>query len=279
VSRYQSSSTRLTATNVALTNYVRTRWEHSAATLCTSGELSALAGQLIAPSANVSQQAPPLHTAARLLADTRLAELAQTAGPAAQAQLWAVRAQLPSGTDLLPGTHTGNLPTASMSSLTLDTAAADLFTHLAQVLAREERSIVADAAVDTLNSRGYTVIHESGAAADGIEARRGNEIMLLAVTDAGEISTDHLGADGACADRQARFEAGMADRGVTMRSRTVDPHEDHVGPLISAAAAAGDTSLALAVARHTVARAGNDPAPTATRATTRTRALQQEETS
>jgi hypothetical protein len=189
--------------------------------LCTSRELSELAEQLTAPSADFSQQETPLRAAAWLLADTRLSELAQTAGPTVHAQLQAIHAQLPSGTSLLPGTHTETWPTTSMSSLALGTAAADLFTHLAPVLAREERSIIAAAAVDTLDSLGYTVIHESGAAADGIEARRNNELMLLAVTDSGEVSTDHLGADGACADRQARFEAGMADRGVTMRSRAV----------------------------------------------------------
>jgi hypothetical protein len=171
-----------------------------------------------------------------------------------------------------------------MVPATLSTAVADLFIDLAPVLAREERTIVADAAVDTLDSLGYTVIHESGTAADGIEARRNNEVMLLAVTDVGDISVDHLGADGACADRQARFETGMAARGVTMRSRAIDPHDDYVGPLISAAAAARETSLARAVARHTVATARNDPrsacpavAPVTSR--TRARAMQQEQTS
>lgn len=259
MSRYQSSSTRM-----ALTNVVLAQWQQSAVSLCSSAELTVLAEQL-ASSAVLGGQGPLLPAATRVLADPRLADLARAAGPDIRAQLTTVRTLLPTSSPGLP------------------TAAADLLTNLAPVLARQERDLVADTAVDTLRHLGYTVIRESGPGADGIEARRSHEVMLLAVTDGGELSTDHLGADGACADRQARFEAAMADRGVVMTSRAVDPHDDVDGPLFAAAAAKHEASLALAIARHAVgtrdtgavrqARAGTSQGWNRQRA----RALQEEE--
>lgn len=210
-------------------------WALTPARLCSSGRLAELATELgSAPSA--------LPVAALLVADHWMSALAVAAGPATTAMLDAVRGGL--GADL-SDLHAPQL--------------AALFADLAPVLAREERSVVAAAATDTLGAAGYTVIRESGPAADGVEARRGDEVLLLAVTDGGSISIDHVGTDGACGDRQNDFEHGMAQRGITLTTRAVTAHDDNTGPLFTAARARHEPSLARAVAQHTAPRRSARP--------------------
>jgi hypothetical protein len=140
-------------------------------------------------------------------------------------------------------------------------SAADLLTDLSSQLAGLERKTVSALAAETLTKRGYTVHYERGDLADGIEAWSGDEIMLLAVTDGGTVISDQAGAGGACAQRQADFEAGMASRGATLCRVGMDAHGSSVGPLIAAAAATGEDTLARGVARHGVAGTVAVPAP------------------
>jgi hypothetical protein len=235
MSSYETSTVQF-GPSIAEEAAIRGVWSRSPATLCSSVQLGALATQLTAAAALTQQPTALTGTLASieaLLGDERMTRLATTNADAVT-QLAEARERL-----------------AVNDEAGLARSAAQLFSTLTPVLGREERIVTVAASIDTLLAEGYTVIHESGIHADGIEARRGDEVMLLAVTDGGRTSSDHAGVGGACQVRQLRYEAGLARRGLTVQREVSTPHDDVSPPLIMAAARARERSLALAVARHT----------------------------
>lgn len=195
------------------------------ADLCFSAELCAAAAMLTVGSPIPAAVVP-------FLTDPRLARLADHAGAEHAARLQ----------DLLPRLSEHDAG-----------AAASLLGGLRHHLAVLERSAVTALTVDTMTDLGYTVDHERGEHADGIEAWAGDELVLIAVTDGGEMLFDHAGVDGACADRQAQVEDGLRHRGLTITRAGRTAHEQEVRPLIATAAGAGQPSLAAAIARGRVA--------------------------
>lgn len=125
-----------------------------------------------------------------------------------------------------------------------------LLANLGQHLAHRERDVVTEQAVEVLRDElGYQVVVAKGDDADGIEAWRGDELLLLAVADGGEVLSDQAGAAD-CDASLRTFERHMGRHGVAMQRVGSDDHGAPSGPMIAAAAAFGEVSLALGVAGH-----------------------------
>ncbi|HUA28494.1 MAG TPA: hypothetical protein VMC03_06385 [Streptosporangiaceae bacterium] len=113
------------------------------------------------------------------------------------------------------------------------------------------RDITASAFAEAGAELGYKVDVCRGALATGIEMRRGHEIVLMRVDNAGGVESDHAGLEDAvaCGERQRELEARAARKGVIVTARDEQHHgSSGGGALIRTAAARRDPSLARAVA-------------------------------
>ncbi|MDA8062049.1 MAG: hypothetical protein M0T80_06380 [Actinomycetota bacterium] len=123
---------------------------------------------------------------------------------------------------------------------------------LGAALQLAERTALAELTAGVLAEHlGYRVTLEVGEAATGIEAWRGDEVVLVAVSNAErlELLIDQAGAPD-CAGGLAALEEALCERGVILERLGEAPHEPEDGPLIARAAATGEASLATGIARH-----------------------------
>jgi hypothetical protein len=160
--------------------------------------------------------------------------------------------------------------TTSSPTATLNEVTAELLIDLDDHLGRLQQNAVARVAERVLQDQGFTVQVEAGEVASGVEAHRGDETLLLAVMDHGELLVDQLGA-GDCAGNVAAFMTGMEKAGAPLTHVAEVEHDPNEAPLIAQAAAAGEGSLAAGIARHAIRGLGKRPARMEAKRGTRTR--------
>lgn len=161
------------------------------------------------------------------------------------------------------------LATASPTA-TLNEVTAQLLADMDDHLGRLEQNAVAGLAERVLQNQGYTVQVEAGEVASGIEAHRGDETLVLAVMDHGELLVDQVGA-GDCAGNLAAFMTGMEKAGAPLTHMAEVEHDPDEAPLIAQAAVAGEGNLAAGIARHATRGLAAKPGRTSTKRATEIR--------
>lgn len=133
---------------------------------------------------------------------------------------------LPSWRQHLPAPAIEALESARTGSIPLVEALSTVTSQLGAM----ERLATASLSADSLAGRGYTVERVDGLLTSAVEASRGDEKLLVVVTDGGRVVTDHAGTVGdECVDRQAEYIEAMSERGVLFSEEIAVRHDDPRG--------------------------------------------------
>lgn len=123
----------------------------------------------------------------------------------------------------------------------------ELLRSVAVDLGAREREAMTNLLTDALETSDAVVTVARGEYANGIESWFNDDLVLIAITDGGIAVVDQAAPSGNCAEHLENIVTLLEDAGVHIAVTHLDKHDEQPGPLIAAAAATGEASLAKAI--------------------------------